>query len=314
MKIIKIIQEILKLHKIGFPNSSFKRLCEIDAKNLYYALKNIQNKERELDQYKNLNLSHMWSQYNSHLEFQHKFYSKKDYLFSPVIKAVTGGFHTDIKYKIEIKEQLEKVKIVSYNLEKAFPSITFSQWYNALSITLGIINHFNKDKIDLYSKLKDLAIIEFGPGSGIHSLLYQSISNNTHILYDLPQMQTIQKFLINKYFSDDIKKLNKFHYFTDLQNLDKFLDGRKFCFISQWAFSETPMSLRLLFEKILFKSDFAMFTSNAVMSGVDNNKYFNDLSKKLSNHTYINKYLDGMTDELPNFMKKHKIHLFYKDN
>ena len=124
-------------------------------------------------------------------------------------------------------------------------------------------------------------------------------------------MQNIQKFLHKEYFSNDIKKLNNFKYFSDLRDLEKFTDGRKFCFISKWAFTETSISLRLDFEKLLNQSEFALFISNTFMSGVDNEKYFYNLSKRMVNHDYFSTNLYDI-DNLPNFMKKHKAHLFYK--
>ena len=317
MKIIRIIKDIIKLHKIRFPNTSFKRQYIVDVYNIWYALKNILNEERKFIQPQNLNLTEMWSKYNSYIEFQHKYYSKKDYLFGPAIKAVTGGFHRNsknrIRYKIKIKEQENLLKGICIKLEETFPSINFNQWHDNLSMTFAFLNSFNKDEIDIYNKLKNMSVVEFGPGSGIHSLLYQSISTQSYALYDLPQMQNIQKFLHQEYYIDDINKLNKFNYFSDLPNLDKFLNERQFCFISQWAFSETPMSLRIEFEKILAKSEFALFISNTVMSGVDNDKYFKDLSNRLIKHNYLSTYLHDIKN-LPNFMKKHKIHLFYKVN
>ena len=315
MKFIKIIKDIIKLHKIGFPNTSRKKQYIIDALNLYYALKNINNDEKKLKQSDNSKITEMWSKYNSYIEFQQKYYSKKDYLFGPAIKAVTGGFHKKIKnrlkYNIKNNNQKNIVKNICLKLEASFSSISYDQWYDNLSINFAFLDYFRENKTDLYSKIKNINVVEFGPGTGIDSLLYQSISNQSCALYDLPQMQNIQKFLHKEYFADDIKKLNNFHYFSDLNELEKFLSGRKFCFISKWAFSETSMPLRLDFEKLLKQSEFALFVSNTFMSGVDNEKYFYDLSKRMTSYDYLTTHLHDI-DNLPNFMKKHKVHLFYK--
>lgn len=315
MKIIRIIKDIIKLHKVGLPNTGPRKQYIIDALNLYYALKNIHNDEQILEQSNKLNMTEMWSKYNLYIEFQQRYYSKKDYLYGPAIRAVTGGFHkrnkNKTKYNIRNDEQKDILKKICLKLEKTFSTISFNQWYDNLSISFSFLDYFKKNQIELYSKIKNITVVEFGPGTGIHSLLYQSISNQTCALYDLPQMQSIQRFLHKEYLQNDTKKLEKFDYFSDLRDLEKFLDGRKFCFISNWAFSETSISLRLDFEKLLNQSEFALFISNKFMSGVDNEKYFHDLSKRMRYHDYFYTNLHNI-DNLPNFMKKHKAHLFYK--
>ena len=314
MKIIKIVQEIIKLHKIGFPNTSSKKQYLIDVLNLWYSLKNILGNERKVIQHSNLNLTDMWSKLNAYIDFQNKYYSTKDYLNAPVVRYTTGGFHSKnpLKFKTVDKNQKHSIETISFKLEKIFSTVPYNQWHNSIQFFLEILNNFKESKIDLYSKLKDLTIVEFGPGTGISSLLYQSISGHTFACYDLPQMQTIQKFVHKKYFKNAPEKLNKFNYFTNLQGLEKFLKGRKFCFISNFAFSETSLSLRLEFEEILSRSEFALFSSNKIMSGVDNFEYFDTLSERLLNHTYLNTHFNNI-ENLQGFQKRHKIHLFNKN-
>ena len=48
------------------------------------------------------------------------------------------------------------------------------------------------------------------------------------------------------------------------------------------------------------------------MSGVDNLEYFDTLSERLLNHTYLNTHFNNI-ENLQGFQKRHKIHLFNKN-
>jgi len=137
-------------------------------------------------------------------------------------------------------------------------------------------------------------IIEFGSGLGVFPILLSSFFPKTELfLYDLPVMIDLQKvnhnYLLNLGCPINKSKFKYFDALNDLKNNTSLIKSDEIIFfIAYWSFSEAPLNLREKFLPILKCCTKIIIVSNSSIFGIDNNKYFEELSSKLiKSHKYF---------------------------
>lgn len=149
----------------------------------------------------------------------------------------------------------------------------------------------NKDTINEY----DL-IFEFGGGYGNNSLLIKKFGyTKTFIIFDLNEISFLQEYYLRNTLNDEIvvnknkivkNKINLINDLSLVNELDK--KYKKILFISCWALSETPLSLRKNFINLIKKSDLLIAAQEYFLE-VNNLDYFNELTKDFENKKIIKK-------------------------
>ena len=107
------------------------------------------------------------------------------------------------------------------------------------------------------------------------------------------------------------------NYFDNLSDLktNKLLlkTGANTFFIAYWSFSETPTKLREKFLPILKICSKVIIVSNEIIFGINNNKYFEDLSFSLiKSHKYtrLDLPIEYNYSYKNTYFRKHSIHLY----
>ena len=169
-----------------------------------------------------------------------------------------------------IKEHLFGNPILSRNAN--FTSINkLHQFYH-----LKFFDKFNK------SINKDY-FVELGGGYGLLCLLtIKFFKPKKYIIYDLEGFLQIQKTYLKATLEPF--EFDKVEFYSDFNNLNKRLSNiKKYNFFALWSYSEMSFELRLLFKNIIKKSNYFLFGYQNKFFEIDNDKYFNNFTKKYDN-------------------------------
>lgn len=318
----KIILLILWIPRILFwifsekNYSGLKNKSKIFIKYLFFSIRDIFDnnnsyKIQKLNK-KNLKMLPIWNHLRKLILFQLNFISVKNYLITPVALATYNNINVKSGYKIS-KQSIffDKIETTSNEIYRLFNSKSlvkdYINWFsnNASAFQIGTKNF---EEI-----LKTINIVEFGAGSGLNAILNSQISTKKIYIYDLPEVLEIQKRIHNFYYqkSKEYFELSKFEYFHELKKIETEIYKKKYCFISYWGFSETPISLRDDFFKVLYNSEFIIIASNKIFLDVNNDEYFEVLSKRLNQFNYE---IIDVPQNSDNWSHNHKYHIFYKKN
>ena len=230
--------------------------------------------------------------------------------FSPVSQK------KNLPYKFQdIKANRDIYFLVAATASEIFSFLDFGKaisWVSQWGAILDLAT--SKMKNEAYEPKE---IIEFGSGAGINPII-QHISNpDTKIkLYDLEEMVELQK-TIHNYWNDVgfVIDKEKFEYYYDVNDLYENIDSEQnIDFYAFWSFSESPIELRNLFNKILIKCKRIVFVSNQSIFGIDNLEYFQDLKQYLGETHNYNSYKLPLTNTNESneskYLKNHLIHCF----
>ena len=123
---------------------------------------------------------------------------------------------------------------------------------------------------------------------------------------------TQSKFLVTKYSIPQISTGDMLR--EHLKNNTSLLKSdENIFFIAYWSFSEAPLNLREEFLPIFKSCSKIIIVSNSRIFGIDNNKYFEELSTKLvKSHKYfkLKLPLEKEGSSKKDIFSKHSIHLF----
>jgi hypothetical protein len=127
--------------------------------------------------------------------------------------------------------------------------------------------------IDIFQKKynKDIknfdSIIEFGGGyGGMCRLLRKMGFKGKYIIYDLPELNLLQKYYLTKEdCMDNTVITNNFDIFNENFEL----------LIATWSLSETPLEIR---DKVIKSAKNYIMASQPSYAGNDNTKYFQSLN------------------------------------
>jgi len=137
-------------------------------------------------------------------------------------------------------------------------------------------------------------IFEFGGGYGNNAQLINKMSfKNTFIIFDLNEISYMQEYYLKNTINSNIvnnngeiieNKINLINNIDIIKNLEN--KYKKILFISCWALSETPISLRENFRELINKSDLLIAAQEYFMN-VNNLDYFNGITKNFKNKKII---------------------------
>ena len=139
--------------------------------------------------------------------------------------------------------------------------------------------------IDLNGKKKNFSnVIEFGGGYGsLCNLIKKIYKLDNYLIYDLPEVNALQYYYLkrlnyNVYINQiKSKKKNAIYLFSNVVKLNKFIENSKlnnYMFISNWGFSEVPISLRKKFYLIINKSKFTYLAFQENFEKINNLNLF----------------------------------------
>ena len=269
-------------------------------KNLGFSYKNFNKIPKKI--YKTTSSkSIFWTNALTHLRFINYFYNEKDILKAPIIEIVAGGFlRKNNNFSNTQSGLLNKIK---KDIVKNYNFLNFNSVYNWLEIYYHGILKFEKAGYSK-EKIKNLSILEIGPGIGFNALIYQKMSDKNIFFYDFEEVTDIQKKILNN-FDNTIKNIS---FFNDANLLEKDLIDQEYFVISFWAFSEFNIEDRKKFEKIIKNSKFSIFLSNKNFENIENYNYFNELSKKTNKTIQV---VPLKMNNQENFTKTHKYFILY---
>ena len=218
---------------------------------------------------------------------------KESIIFDPGI-----GFGKNYQQNIDIITDKATNKII-----KEFNYLNYNSVYDWLDTYNQSLKN-EKITFESYKNIKDLSVLEIGPGIGFNSLIYESFTSKDIYFYDFKEFLDIQKKILKNF--DNL--LNKVNFFSDIDLLKDKLKDKDYFVTSYWAFSEFNMEDRKMFYKVIENAAFSLFLSNPNFEDVSNHVFFNDLSKK------INKKLLVIPFEKNNqqiFTKAHNYYILY---
>jgi len=286
-------------------NKSILRIAKLGLKvffiNLKYSIKNF-NKV-PIKTYGNNPKSFFWKNALIHLRFINYFYERQYILKAPIIKIVAGGFLRDVNANYDTQDLNNEIKIISQKIIGEFKFLNFYSVYNFLETYFQSLNNglvlFND-----YKNMKNLSVLEIGPGVGFNSLIYESFIKKKIYFYDFEEMIDIQKNILQNF--SNLK--NKINFFSNIDLLKKKIKNDNYFITSYWAFSEFDIEDRSNFSKIIEKSKFSIFLSNSKFEKINNHDYFNNLSKKINKKLLIFPFEKKYQE---NFTKSHNYYILY---
>lgn len=300
---------VVKLLFSNFPTSRKLKLIWF-IKNIYYA--SMSKIRKKKSQYRELsdanNNSQAWKDFEEHFNFIFEHYPSKNILYSPMVQY-TMYTSFAIEHQILNKNIKNLIISLSNRIDTAFNlrennSLGFLSTFGALMQKCEELNP------GILEKMKGEKLIEFGPGLGFASLFFSKLFDTKIIHYDLSAVTQIRNLCLNHYSqnnSDFYVQPEEFENFDKLEARVSSLNN--YSFISTWAFTESPLSIRKKFEYILSKSSVAIIVSNSNFGDVNNFNYLNDLASKLTNHRHTKCDLSFLKNA-PSFQKQHQLHLF----
>ena len=285
------------------PNRNIKSYVIIFLKsafyNLKYSYKNIFEPSNDI-KFK-FSKGSYWSRCINHLNFIEKYFDTHQIYKAPVLQLTVQNFSSRFNKKLE-NNFFSNNRLIDYSkfLSNIFSNVnnkSMLYWFGSFYYTFTSDTISNNDK----EFIKNSHVLEIGPGLGLNSLFYSDFNSKQIFYFDLSAMLRIQKKIEKK-----IKKthnLNEIIYIDNVAELEKALEHKEYYIVSRYAFSEFPINLRDKFENLIKKSRLSIFLSNVEFENVKNEKYFQDLAKKIEKNLVVKDYYYPEQDR---FTKKHK--------
>ena len=222
--------------------------------------------------------------------------------------------HKTFPYNVKLSDNIDTNIILAESLSRLFDYCKFGTALSRLSSWSSI-----KKIADINSQLKlfnPSSVIEFGPGIGINPIASSLNYQEARIIsYDMPLMIEMQKN-VHKYWGKRSFALDnkRFEYFIDSKTLFNSVKSEKsLLFLAYWSLSESPISLRERFKPILKIAKQIIIVSNKKIMGVNNDKYFSDLSDYLSEtHQYKKLPLPIYDFAKNSYLSRHSIHCYWQ--
>jgi len=285
---------------------------------LFYEKEYLKNK-KDIVKKNNLVQLRVWEKLSKEVIFILKNLHPRYFLASPAARIAYSPIgHTLVNCnKKYILKDINLYSFYSSFLTEAYGFLDYQTAFSWIANWGSILNFALEESSSVQSIPS--SIIEFGSGLGIFPIILSSKYQNTKFfLYDLPIMLSLQKvnhnYLSNLGFPTNESKFNYFDNLDDLKNNSTLLESdENTFFIAYWSFSEAPLKLREKFIPILKVCSKVIVVSNAGISGIDNIKYFEELSIILKNsHEYLKLKLplENEFSNKNNVFKNHLIHVY----
>lgn len=224
-----------------------------------------------------------------------------------ILNTMYGSFSPECQ--IHCKKIKRLVDSLSNRIDAAF-NLKVNSSLGCLSTFGALLQKCEELELGILEKMKGQKFIEFGPGLGFASQFYSKLFETNGIHYDLAVVTEVRNLCLNEYMkhnSDFFIQPEEFEIYENLEEKVSSLD--KYSFISTWAFTESPLSVREKFEHIISNSNIALIVSNKIFGGVDNFHYLEDMAGRLKNHKHVKCDL-GFLENAPSYKKRHELHLF----
>ena len=151
----------------------------------------------------------------------------------------------------------------------------------------------NELKIDIKKNVKK--VYEFGGGYGCMARIFSKINKKlSYTCFDTSYVNLLQYYYLkHNNLNVGFSKKNKIYLTSKIGMLEKNID----LFIANWSLSETPISFRKKIINKICKSKFVLISFQEKFENINNLKYFQNISKQLSNSFQIkiikNKFYNG---------------------
>jgi len=134
-------------------------------------------------------------------------------------------------------------------------------------------------------------IVEIGGGYGNLCRLMKSFGfNGRYVIVDMPDMHKIQEHYLNYVLSGKLNETAIEFRMTD--GLSRFSAPKDSILIATFSLNEMPMDLRKSIEPFYKNFGYLFFAYNRTFCGVDNYKYFADLSSRLVDTFFVQVFDD----------------------
>lgn len=149
--------------------------------------------------------------------------------------------------------------------------------------------HVARFEQELLTSVTDLDfVVEFGGGYGSMARFFYNLGfKGKYIIYDLPHVSILQTFYLKCVGLNVERNTENFHQILCLSDIQQFNEivsrnlPSNSLFLSAWAFSEVPLSLRQKVEDLFVNFSHFLFAYQDKAFGIDNVKSFNELSKQI---------------------------------
>ena len=262
------------IHK--FPKKFSSRL-KWGLKNLYYGslfkVRNIRFDKKSLNE-------SPWEDFKSHFRFVAEYYPASNILHSPMIQSTMFAKYAP-QHPIDDESIKKTVFELSEKIEKTF-NLGSGAAIGWLSTFGAIIEKSKEMEPTFKEKFEKGRFVEFGPGLGFAGQIYSKVFKNSGIYFDLPEVSQVRNICSTKLETNYKNYFVKASEFTNVtQLIDELQKHKNYSFISTWAFTEAPISVREDFHKIIENANVTLIISNTNFDEIDNLSYLRDLSDRL---------------------------------
>ena len=162
--------------------------------------------------------------------------------------------------------------------------------------------HLSVLKDELEINLKNIQnIFEFGAGYGCMARVFSKINKKIkYLCFDTYLINLVQfYFLKHNNLNVGFDKIkNKFLLESNIKKVNSiYNNNQKYLFIANWSLSETPLSVRKKFKKVLMNSQYILICFQENFENINNLNYFKSLKLYLSKKHKVkiikNKYYSG---------------------
>ncbi len=313
LNVTNFFSDLFKCLKAGIPYKSPRRRLGYSLWAIQSSFKYLLNPRSKIrvSSRNHIETGEVWGVYQLWLDFAYQYVSVRDFTACPAIDSVSGPAISNDAVRAYSLNKINNywVELVAKGMSKTFKKPNCLAWQKHISAHAGLweVLSNNFDTKELHT------IIEIGGGATASNLTYLSaiMPNTEFINFDLPAMLRVQNictqsYKLNSYEKDS--KLNIIQY-SDITKLTENCEGKNYCIISYWAFTEMPIEIRKSFLKLLSRAHFIGLAANSTFEGVDNSQYIESLAEEIN---FAHEVLPLPLDNLMNFQKKHRFHILSK--
>ena len=195
-------------------------------------------------------------------------------------------------------------------------SIRFFCYRNSSGNKIRQVYHLKKLSESTTVNLKEIKnVIEIGGGYGCMPLVFNKINKDVnYYIFDTKEVCLLQYYYLKSHnlsVSCGMKG-KKISLISDIEEFKKIkmINKEHSLIISNWAFSEIPISLRKKIEVIILDFELILMSFQSTFENINNKIYFNKFSKKFHKNFKIKfLYIKAMNFLNPN---KHFYFILYK--
>jgi len=248
---------------------------------LVLALRNLPMKKRIVFPAQNVGSS-MWASLNSWLQFQIRWVSANDWLRSPLMVQVAGGYSEENNLKGIVLDVSDK-KCANELASKYAKSFNGYQSTNYENWLLKVIYLIRSAELIAGKKLitKELTILEIGPGVG--PLIGLALQNGVQefVSYDTVEMQFIQRYTIKSLEIDNSKV--QYVAINEYRENRQFLPPKlPYVLFGFWSFSEIQKEERKDYLALIKNAAVTIIACNKNIEGLDNFNYLESLARSMN--------------------------------